>query len=213
MLVEKWKALGSKLPEGWRSAEVELDLRERADADVAARLLGPAQPLRSGPTTLRLRVARDGSAPSTDGIQRLLRRIDEQSVTATLSIVSSTAAAAPPRREAPSLVASFDAEVAKLPADWTDLLAELEVDSTDYVERASLLCVPMNLRRDGDRAALRFRAASRFGYGASTTMVRRCLGRCDANGITGRVTVLRAFSDTKPVATQGPVWLVGGKTT
>jgi hypothetical protein len=213
VLVEQWKTVGSKLPEDWTSAELTLALRDRAGADAAALLLGPAQPYRVEPTALTLYVARDGSATSPAGIQRLLHLIDRQRITGTLSIVSTAVAPEAQRREAPSLVASWEAELARLPADWTDLLAELELDSTDYVERASLLCVPMNLRRDGARAALCFRVASRFGYGASTTMVRRCLERCDADGITGKVTVLRVFSDTRPVATQGPVWLVAGKTT
>jgi hypothetical protein len=58
---------------------------------------------------------------------------------------------------------------------------------------------------------LRFRVARRFGYGASAGMVRRCLERLDREGITGRVRILRALSDSRPVATQGPVWYVGGK--
>jgi hypothetical protein len=41
--------------------------------------------------------------------------------------------------------------------------------------------------------------------------VRRCLERLDAAGIPGRVRIVRALSDTQPVATQGPVWYVGGK--
>ena len=42
-------------------------------------------------------------------------------------------------------------------------------------------------------------------------MVRRCLERCDAAGITGRVEVLRVLSDTRPVGTQGPVWQIEGR--
>ena len=42
-------------------------------------------------------------------------------------------------------------------------------------------------------------------------MVRRCLERLDARGIEGRLTIIHALSDTKPVGTQGPVWYVGGK--
>jgi hypothetical protein len=42
-------------------------------------------------------------------------------------------------------------------------------------------------------------------------MVRRCLERLDAEGIRGEIRVLRALSDTRPVATQGPVWYVEGK--
>ena len=43
-------------------------------------------------------------------------------------------------------------------------------------------------------------------------MAERCLERCDAAGIRGSVRILQALSDTKLVGTQGPVWLVGGKT-
>jgi hypothetical protein len=42
-------------------------------------------------------------------------------------------------------------------------------------------------------------------------MTRRCFERLDEEGIRGRVTVLRALSDTRPVQTQGPVWYVGGR--
>jgi len=42
-------------------------------------------------------------------------------------------------------------------------------------------------------------------------MAARCLQRCDEEGITGEVEILRALSDTDPVGTQGPVWLVGGR--
>ena len=42
-------------------------------------------------------------------------------------------------------------------------------------------------------------------------MARRCLERLDEEGIGGELTVLRVLSDTDAVATQGPVWRVGGK--
>jgi len=42
-------------------------------------------------------------------------------------------------------------------------------------------------------------------------MVRRCLGRLDDAGIPGAVRILRALSDSQPVATQGPVWYIAGK--
>jgi hypothetical protein len=43
-------------------------------------------------------------------------------------------------------------------------------------------------------------------------MARRCLERCDAERIHGAVVVLRVLCDSRHVATQGPVWLAGGKT-
>lgn len=212
MLVDEWKRLGSELPEQWLGVELRLEAKDRDTADLAARLLGPAQSYRVGTSAVQFRVARDGSAPSPDGIQRLLRRVDQRHIVARLSLVTAESRAKPLGPTEEALVASWAAEASKLPPDWTDLVAEIELDSSDYIERASLLCVPMNPRREGKRSALRFRAASRFGYGASPGMVRRCLERCDAEDIRGRVTVLQVLSDTKPVGTQGPVWLQAGRT-
>src|SRR5437762_3162918 len=84
----------------------------------------------------------------------------------------------------------------KLPADWSDLYAEVRFTSTDYVERAALLLAPVNPARYGGPNALRFRCARTFGYGAAPGMAGRCLERCDEEGITGEVEILRALSDT-----------------
>ena len=37
--------------------------------------------------------------------------------------------------------------------------------------------------------------------------------RCDRDGVTGEVRIVRALSSTYPAYTQGPVWYVGGRTT
>jgi hypothetical protein len=71
---------------------------------------------------------------------------------------------------------------------------------------------PLNARAAGATPGLRFRAARRFGYGAAPEMVRRCLERCDEDGIRGELRVLRVLCDTDPVRTQGPVWYIGGRT-
>ena len=42
-------------------------------------------------------------------------------------------------------------------------------------------------------------------------MARRCFERMDADGITGRLVVLQALSDTENAVTQGPVWRVAGR--
>jgi hypothetical protein len=89
--------------------------------------------------------------------------------------------------------------------------AEVELDSSDYLEPGALLLAPVNPARVTERLAFRFRAARRFGYGASGEMTQRCFERLDAAGITGEVRVLWALSDSKPVYTQGPVWYVGGR--
>jgi hypothetical protein len=118
-----------------------------------------------------------------------------------------------PQTHRRTLAASWDAALEALPSDWTDLLAEVELRSSDYVEPAALRLSPLNPTRHGGGPSLRFRAARRSGYGASAEMTRRSLERCDEDGITGEVRVLRALSSTYPAYTQGPVWYVGGRAT
>ena len=98
-----------------------------------------------------------------------------------------------------------------LPADWSDLYAEVELVSSDWLDRAALLMAPLNPARYGGVPGFRFRVARRFGYGASPEMTRRCLERVDEEHIRGELRILRVLSDTDPVHTQGPVWYVEGK--
>jgi hypothetical protein len=211
-VVDSWRALQRELPAGWQTAEIRLQVSDPGQSARAAALLGPAQPMRLDEGVLRFSTAHDGSAQAPDGIQRLLARLDGAKIAGTLSIVASRSAAAAAVAAPATLAASWDAAIGGLPSDWSDALVELELDSTDYIERASVLCIQLNARRDGARAALRFRCASRNGYGVAPGMARRCLERCDAEEIRGSVRVLRALSDTRLVATQGPVWQIAGQT-
>jgi hypothetical protein len=208
-VAEQWNAIGSKLPEGWARAQLRLELADHEAADRAAALLGPVGPYRAAPTVLLFGVARDGSSASPESLARLLRNVP--SGTLVLSGSQAAPERAPGRRNEP-LTASWDRALAGLPADWSDLYVELQLTSTDFVERASVLCIQCNPRRDGRRAAFRFRCARLRGYGVAPEMARRCLERCDHEGIEGSVAVLRVLSDSQPVATQGPVWIAGGKT-
>ena len=128
------------------------------------------------------------------------------------AVTTAAPAAAAPVAPA-TLAESWDRLAATLPPDWSDLYAELALRSSDYLARASLNMTPLNARREGDGPTLRFRAARTFGYGAAPEMVRRCLERCDRDGIRGELRLLRVLSDTIPVATQGPVWHIDGRTT
>ena len=207
-VARQWKVIGSELPESWARASLRLELHDRAAADQAAATLGPTGPYRVSPTILQFSVARDGSALGPQGITRLLARIPK----GTLSLSNSQASAKLAEREITSLVEGWDAALAGLPSDWSDLYAEIEFTSSDYIEPAAVLCIQMNPRRDGTRAAFNFRAARQAGYGVAPGMARRCFERCDEKGIRGSISVLRVLSDTHLVATQGPVWLSGGKT-
>src|SRR5581483_2873797 len=168
------------------SARIELTVAA-GDAARAAALLAPAQPRRAGSGTLRVDVGRDGTAPTPSAVRRLLAHLDEAGVEGTLALLSAEVAPARAATATETLAQSWDAAV------------------------ATLQLAPINPGRLPNSLTLRFRSAAKFGYGASPGMVRRCLERCDERGVRGRVRVALAVSDTHPVATQGPVWQIGGR--
>ena len=210
-LADRWREIERGLPEAWADARLQLTVADDARVDEAAALLGPLMPGRRG-KRLRFFAARRGAGPSPGQVERALRRLDDEGISGELELLASGEAATVPPTSQATLAASWDEELRGLPRDWSDLYAELELTSTDYLERAALLLAPVNPARFGGKPAFRFRCARQFGYGASPEMVRRCLERLDRERIRGEVRVLYALSDTKPVATQGPVWYVGGKT-
>ena len=64
------------------------------------------------------------------------------------------------RRGRPSVARRVvGAALATLPADWSDLLGEIQLELVGLFERAALLSRRINPRRDGVRVALRFRCA------------------------------------------------------
>jgi hypothetical protein len=209
-LADQWKAIERELPENWGDARLKLTVTDPGQARAAAARLAPLQPgVRA--RELRFYVARRGSGPAPDRVRRALERLDRERIRGTLELVGSEEPTVVPPTTRPTFVASWDAALAALPNDWSDAYCELELRSTDDLDRAALKMSPLNPARFGGRPAFRFRAARRFGYGASAGMVRTCLGRLDEAGIRGEVRILRALSDTRPVATQGPVWYVEGR--
>ena len=209
-LADQWREIQRGLPEGWGEARLEVTLSDPGRAEQAAELFGPLAPGRRG-NRFRFYAAPHGAGPSPSIVGRTLARLDEEGIAATLELLSSGEAVVTPLTSGPTLAASWDAQVAALPPDWSDVYGEIELASTDFLDRAALLMAPLNPARVGDRPTFRFRCARRFGYGASPSMVRRCLERLDAERIRGEVRILHSLSDTRPVATQGPVWYLGGK--
>jgi hypothetical protein len=209
-LVEQWREIERGLPEGWDEARVALAVEDKQELDRAAGLLGPLTPGRSV-GSVRFTSGRGGRA-SPETVRRLLARVDAERISGRLELLGTEDAPGAIDAAPETLVDAWDAAVAVLPSDWSDAYAEVELRSTDHLERAALLLAPVNPARYGAPAGFRFRVARRFGYGASATMTRRCLERCDAESITGRLSILRVLSDTHPVATQGPVWHVEGRT-
>jgi hypothetical protein len=211
-LVGQWSEIERGLSPGWGDARLRLTVSDPNRCDRAAALLGPAQPYRSEPRVLRFFTSRRGDAQGPDGIRRLLQKLDRDGIKGNLELVSSAAPDITPTVERPSLAQQWDAALERLPPDWSVVYAEVELESTDWIERAALLMAPLNPRREGGNPALRFRSAHSFGYGAAPGMVKRCLERCDAQGIRGAVRVLRVLVGTDPVGTQGPVWYLAGRT-
>jgi hypothetical protein len=210
-LVDQWNAIEKRLDPRWKDARLVLAVDDESRAERALALLGPAGPGRSA-REIRFYVERLGSI-GPEAIRRMLRRLDAEGIMGALTFVSADEAPPEPVVSRPTRAAEWDAILETLPADWSDLLCEIELTSSDHVEQAALLTAPLNpLQSGADKPGLRFRAARTFGYGASPGMVRRCLVRLDEAGIPGEVRVLRILSDTHPVGTQGPVWMIGGKT-
>ena len=210
-LVDQFNAIEHELPDGWSSARLRLDIADAGRCDRAAALLGPANPGRRGPR-IRFTAARRGAGTGPEAVRRLLRRLDQEGIAGDLALVGADEAPVEVLRKRPLLSESWGDALAALPPDWSDLYAEIRLDSTDFLERAALLLSPLNPARYGGPAGFRFRCARRFGYGTAPQVVARYLERCDEEGITGEVEILRVLSDTEPVATQGPVWHVGGRT-
>jgi hypothetical protein len=210
-LARQWQRIQTSLPEDWGDARLSVRIADERRLSGALSLLAPLQPTRSG-REVRFYASRQGAGPSPAAVERALARLDQEVVGGELSLLGTgewTAVGAGPTEQ--SLVDAWDAAVATLPEDWSDVYAESEFTSSDHLEPAALALAPLNPARYDVRPAFRFRCARRFGYGASPEMTRRCLQRLDERGIPGTLRILRVLSDTKPVATQGPVWYVGGK--
>ena len=212
-LVARWNHVESALEPGWTEATLSLEIHDAQARSRAAALLGPAGPGFSG-NTVRFTVSTRGHGVGPDGARRLLKRIDGEGIPGRLELVNSTVTAPMPTVTEPAIARStlseaWDAALDVLPADWSDLLVELELDSSGDVDRGAVLCAPLNPIQSTGRPGFRFRAASTRGYGASAGMVARCLSRLDDDGISGRVRITRVLSDVHPVGTQGAVFSIG----
>jgi len=209
-LADQWNGIERGLDPRWSEAQLVLVIDDETRLDRTAALLAPAGPGRSG-KSIRITAGRAGTAVGPEAVRRLLHRLDEEGISGTLELLSAESAAPEHATVRPALTDAWDAALAPLPDDWSDLLCEVELTSSDHLERGALLLGPVNPLRAPALLGFRFRVARSFGYGAAPGIARRCLARLDEEGIPGRVRVLRTLSDTHPVGTQGPVWTIGGK--
>lgn len=212
-LAAQWDAIVPELRAGWAEIGLRLRLARPEDAARAATLLGSLSPGVSG-GDLHLRATSEGAA-GPGAIRRLLARLDEKGIGGTLELAGHVTEvstdgvgnAAPSR----PLAAAWDELAATLPEDWSDLLCLVELRSSDELDPAALALAPVNPSRHEDTLGFRFRVARRFGYGVAAGMARRCLERLDEAGIPGRLRLLEVFSDSHPVLTQGPTFVVSDR--
>jgi hypothetical protein len=207
-LAERWNAVQRGLDPRWTEADLSLEINDDGARSRAAALLGPAGPGVGG-KQIRFTVSTQGTGIGPEAARRLLRRIDNEGIVGRLELVESPVVPEEPAKPARSLAEEWEAALELLPSDWSDLVAELELDSSADIDRGAVLCAPINPSQLTEGPGFRFRCASERGYGASVGMVGRCLARLDEAGITGRVRITRALSDVNPVGTQGATFVVG----
>lgn len=214
--LDRWEKIEAELDPAWDTVFLSFVPEDGHAMTRAAGVLAPLGPGRSG-KELRFQVSRHGGGP--DRLVNLLGRLDRNRIWGELTLVDSRVSEPVPEAapvlvngERP-LVEQWDDEIAKLPPGWRDLLAAIDLDSTDFLAQAALVGAPLNPARVPGEIALRFRVAAYGlgGYGAAQGMARRCLERMDATGVTGRLRIVDALSETDNVATQGPVWRIAGR--
>jgi hypothetical protein len=207
-LVEQWNRIESGLDPRWSDARLRLRVGAQKTRERAAALLAPAGPGLAG-DTIRFHVARDGQGIGPEAARKLLGLIDAEGIPGVLTLVSASEAEAAPQVARPTLPAEWQAALEGLPSDWSDLVAELELDSSADIDRAAVFCAPLNPMQLSGKSGFGFRCASERGYGASAGMAGRCLARLDEADISGHVKLTRVLSDVNPVGTQGATFLVG----
>ena len=207
-LVERWNQVERALDPRWTEATLSLAITDDAARSRAAALLGPAGP-GVGNKQIRFTVSTRGNGIGPEAARRLLRRIDQEGIVGRLELGEILGTRPEPQQSMRSLADGWQEALEALPSDWSDLVAEIDLDSSADVDRGAVLCAPINPSQLTGRPGFRFRCASTSGYGASAGMVGRCLSRLDEAGITGRVRITRALSDVHPVGTQGATFAVG----
>ncbi len=209
-LVDRWNRVEQGLDPRWTEVTLSLAIKDDAARSHAAALLGPAGPGVGG-KLIHFNVSTQGTSIGPEAARRLLRRIDQEGIAGRLELVETRGAGPEPQTPevARSLAAEWQEALKVLPSDWSDLIAELELHSSADVDRAAVLCAPINPMQSTGRTGFGFRCASAHGYGASAGMVGRCLARLDEAGITGHVRITRALSDVNPIGTQGATFVVG----
>lgn len=213
-LTERFDLICGRLPRGWTQLPLKLVLANAADTPRAATVLGPLSPGRSS-KGFAVRVFAPGQgAPGVAAVRRALAQLDGEHIQGRLLTEETADPQVRPidaPRPARTMVDQWDTLAGALPPGWSDVLVEFELGSSGDIDRGALLLGPLNPLLQPGAKAFRFRAARSFGYGASIGMTRRSFERLDEQGIGGSIRLVRVMSDSQPVASQGPVWRIGGR--
>ena len=148
-LVDQWSTVAENLPAGWDDVRLTLTTEQPGELVRAAQVLGPMNAGRVG-QSLVFYVRRAGAAQGPDAARRLFARLDEERVWCVLAephVRSKERPGVGAGDDLAPVASSWDAALAPLPPDWTDLLCELEVLSSDYLDPTALLCAPLNPTR------------------------------------------------------------------
>src|SRR5439155_22053669 len=99
--------------------------------------------------------ARGGAGVGPDRIGGLLRRLDAERIEGELALVGVEEAPAAAEAGRRGLADAWDSAAATLPPDWSDLYAEIELPSSDYIEPGALRLSPLNPTRPDARPLFR----------------------------------------------------------
>ena len=140
--------------------EVRLALATESPTELprAAAVLGPLNAGRCG-DALVFTVRRAGGPAGPEAARRLFRASTRSRIWSSLELHRRSRrprmlpARAPRSRRVAAVLGLPPSR--RCPADWSDLLCELELDSSDLLPRAALLCAPLNPTRDPGKHRLR----------------------------------------------------------
>ena len=136
-LVDQWRTIEDALPPGWEDVRLTLTTEQPSDLPRAAQVLGSINVGKVG-SALVFHVTRAGGVQGPQAAKRLFERLDNERTWCTLEQsrveLAETAPEQPHADAGPSrrsVAESWDAALAPLPDDWTDLLCEIELESSD----------------------------------------------------------------------------------
>ncbi len=149
--VEQWRVIEKNLPEGWEEARLTFTVEDEASADAAAEVSRRSAPVGSGESCDSTCDARVPHGP--ESVRNLAQRLDRRRIWGSLEglstfgsrrLLSRQLLLRVGRRLRPRelLQTHGTMRLRTPPPDWSDLLRELEVDSSDYLPRAALLGAP-----------------------------------------------------------------------